>query len=317
MVLGTGYMISMPGRAFSGLLPALTVEQDAVSKRLERHVRMLAEEIGERNLLRYDSLEASARYLDRAFREMGYAAAAQEFVVAGKKVKNFEAELEGQSRPEEIVIVGAHYDSVFGCPGANDNATGTAALLEIARMMAGRKLARTVRFVAFVNEEPPFFQTQQMGSRLYARHSRQRGENIVAMLSLETMGYYSDAAASQCYPFPFSLFYPSTGNFIAFVGNLSSRKLVRQAISSFREHAEFPSEGVAAPEWMPGIGWSDHWSFWREGYQAVMVTDTAPFRYPHYHTPSDTPDKIDYDRLGRVVVGLAAVVIDLADSGAR
>ncbi len=310
-------MISMPGRAFSGLLPALTVEQDAVSKRLERHVRMLGQEIGERNLLRYDSLEASARYLDRAFREMGYAAAAQEFVVAGKKVKNFEAELEGQSRPEEIVIVGAHYDSVFGCPGANDNATGTAALLEIARMMAGRKLARTVRFVAFVNEEPPFFQTQQMGSRLYARHSRQRGENIVAMLSLETMGYYSDAAASQCYPFPFSLFYPSTGNFIAFVGNLSSRKLVRQAISSFREHAEFPSEGVAAPEWMPGIGWSDHWSFWREGYQAVMVTDTAPFRYPHYHTPSDTPDKIDYDRLGRVVVGLAAVVIDLADSGAR
>lgn len=315
MVLGTGYMISMPGRSFSGPLPGLTAEEVELSARLERHVRMLAEEVGERNLARYDSLEASSRYLEQAFGEIGYAVAVQEFIVDGRRVKNLEVELQGESRPEEIVIVGAHYDSVFGCPGANDNATGTAALLEIARVMAGRKLARTVRFVAFVNEESPFFQTQDMGSRVYARRARQRGEKIVAMLSLETIGYYSEAKGSQRYPFPFSLLYPSTGNFIGFVGNLSSRKLVRQVIGSFREHAKFPSEGVAAPGWMTGIGWSDHWAFWQEGYPAVMVTDTAPFRYPHYHAPSDTPDEIDYDRLARVVAGLGAVVNDLADSG--
>ncbi len=308
-------MISMPGRSFFGPLPALSAEEDLLSARLERHVRTLAEEIGERNITSNDSLDASVRYLDRVFREVGDSVAAQEFVVDGKKVNNLEVELRGESRPEEIVIIGAHYDSVFGCPGANDNATGTAALLEIARVMAERKLARTVRFVAFVNEEPPFFQTPQMGSRVYARRARQRGEKIVAMLSLETLGYYSDAEASQRYPFPFNLFYPSTGNFIGFVGNLSSRKLVRQVIGSFREHAKFPSEGVAAPGWITGIGWSDHWAFWQEGCPAIMVTDTAPFRYPHYHAPSDTPDEIDYDRLARVVAGLAAVVYDLANSG--
>ncbi len=317
MVLGTGYMMSMPGRSFPGPLPALSAEEVLLSARLERHVRMLAEEIGERNLARYDSLEASVRYLEQAFREMGYAVAVQEFVVDEKKVKNLEIELRGKSRAGEMVIVGAHYDSVFGCPGANDNATGTAALLEIARVMAGRKLPRTVRFVAFVNEEPPFFQTRQMGSRVYARRARQRSEKIVAMLSLETIGYYSEAKGSQRYPFPFNLFYPSTGNFIGFVSNLSSRKLIRQVIGSFREHAKFPSEGVAAPGWITGIGWSDHWAFWQEGYPAVMVTDTAPFRYPHYHAPDDMPDKIDYGRLARVVAGLAAVVNDLADSGAR
>jgi Zn-dependent M28 family amino/carboxypeptidase len=169
-----------------------------------------------------------------------------------------------------------------------------------------------VRFIAFANEEPPFFLTDDMGSRVYATRARRRGEHIVAMLSIETIGYYSEEAGSQRYPFPFSLFYPNTANFIGFVANMSSRDLLYQVIATFREHTHFPSEGIAAPEWVTGIGWSDHWSFWREGFPAVMVTDTALFRYEHYHTAEDTPDKIDYARMARVITGISRVVAGLA-----
>jgi Zn-dependent M28 family amino/carboxypeptidase len=166
--------------------------------------------------------------------------------------------------------------------------------------------------VAFVNEEAPFSYSELMGSRVYARRAHARNEDIVAMFSLETIGYYSDTAGSQSYPFPFSLFYPDAGNFIGFVGNAMSRTLVRRVVASYRRQTHFPSEGIAAPEWVTGVAWSDHWSFWREGYPAVMVTDTAPFRYPYYHTAADTPDKIDYGRLARVVAGLASVISELA-----
>ena len=150
-----------------------------------------------------------------------------------------------------------------------------------------------------------------MGSLVYALACRQRRENVVAMISLETIGYFDDAKGSQSYPPPFSLFYPSTGNFIAFVGNYSSRRLVRRSVASFRRHTEFPSEGAALPSFIPGVGWSDQWAFWQAGYPALMVTDTAPFRYPDYHRPSDTPDKIDHERMARVVDGLEAVVREL------
>jgi hypothetical protein len=152
-----------------------------------------------------------------------------------------------------------------------------------------------------------------MGSVRYARRCRQRDEQIVAMLSLETIGYYSDAPGSQQYPFPFGLLYPSEGNFIGFVGNVSSGDLVRTAIGAFRQHARFPSEGAAVPASIQGVGWSDHWSFWQVGYPGIMVTDTAPFRYPHYHRREDTPDKVDYARMARVVAGLEHVVTAFSD----
>ncbi len=209
-------------------------------------------------------------------------------------------------------MIGAHYDSVAGAVGANDNGSGVAATLELARLMKDAKPSRTVRFVAFVNEEPPFYRSDQMGSGVYARRSRERKDNIVAMLSLETIGYYSDEPGSQRYPFPLNFFYPSTGNFIAFVSNLGSRPLLHASIAAFRRHAGFPSDGVAAPAFIPGIDWSDHRSFWQEGYPALMVTDTAPYRYPHYHTPQDTPDKVDYERLARVITGLHGMLRELA-----
>jgi Zn-dependent M28 family amino/carboxypeptidase len=298
--------------AWSAPSSAELEESATVRDRVERHVTVLAGDIGERNLWHPRQLEAAALYIERMLGSAGYAVARQEFKARGVDVANIEAEATGTSKPSEIVILGAHYDSVVGCPGANDNATGVAALLEIARLLAGAPLSRTVRFVAFVNEEPPFFQTEAMGSRRYAERSRERNETIVAMLSLETIGCYSDKKKSQRYPFPFGLFYPKTGNFIGFVGNLSSRDLVGRVHDAFERHSEFPAHATAAPGWMTGIGWSDQSEFWKRGYPAVMVTDTALFRYEHYHTADDTPDKIDYDSLGRVTEGLSGVARDLA-----
>jgi hypothetical protein len=309
---GVWWMTVMPGRSYSGPLPPLSDAEVDLRRRLEGDVRALAGEIGERNVWRPTRLEAAARYVEDRLRDYGYAVAGEEFEAGGATVRNLVIERRGAAQPDEIVVVGAHYDSVMGSPGANDNATGTAALLEIARSLATQQPARTIRCAFFVNEEPPFYLTGEMGSLVHARAARQRGERIVAMLSLETLGYYTDEGRSQHYPFPFGLFYPSKGNFVGFVGNLGSRNAVRSAIASFRRHSAIPSEGLAAPGFIPGVGWSDHWSFWQQGYPAVMVTDTALFRYGPYHTREDTPDKVIYDRLARVVAGLERAVFELA-----
>ncbi len=302
----------MPGATYEGPLPDLTQDEIARRDRLRRHVETLAGEIGERNVPHYIALSKAADYVDSSLSDAGFTVARQGYRVGTQICYNLEVEIPGTDRATEILVIGAHYDSVLGSPGANDNATGVAALVEIARECAAARPSRTVRFVAFVNEEPPYFQTEAMGSLVYARRCRERGDNVVGMLSLETIGYYSDARGSQKYPFPLGLFYPSTGNFLGFVANRGSRDLLFDAIASFRRHARFPSEGGALVESLPGIGWSDHWSFWQVGYPAIEVTDTAPFRYPHYHTLADTPDKVDYDRLSLVTGALGIVVADLA-----
>lgn len=308
-------MIRMPGRSHTGALPPLSEEERALRDRLARHVQVLAGDIGERNVWRLDELRAASAYLQDRFRECGYLVDVQAFEALGRHVDNVAVERRGERRPDEVVVIGAHYDSVAGSPGANDNATGVAALIELARASASRTPERTLRFVAFANEEPPFFQTDDMGSLHYARRAKARGERIVAMLSIETIGAYSDEPGSQQYPLPlFGALYPDTANFITFVGNVGSRRLVRQAIGTFRAHTAFPSQGAAVPGAVPGVGWSDHWAFWQQGYPAIMVTDTALFRYGPYHTLGDLPDRIDYDRMTRVVAGLAAVVADMGDA---
>jgi Zn-dependent M28 family amino/carboxypeptidase len=305
--------VNFPGRSFKGTLPAPTDDETELASRLREHVEMLAGTIGERNVYHPANLLVAAEYIERTFIGYGHAPVSLFYTVHGQEVRNIEATIPGTAKPNEIVVIGAHYDSVRGCVGANDNASGTAAVLEMARLLRGKQLARTVQLVAFVNEEPPFFQTESMGSLVYARLCKQRGDNVVAMFTPETIGYYSDAKGSQRYLVPFNLFYPSTGDFIAFVGNTSSRPLISRSLQSFRRHTDFPSEGAALPGLIPGIGWSDHWSFWQEGFPGFMVTDTAPFRYPHYHQVTDTPDKIDYDRTARVVMGLTRVAEDLAN----
>jgi len=306
----------MPGQSHEGPLPALTEEQRNCAGNLRAHVDVLAGRIGERTQARPEALRAAEDYLAAELANTGGTPVRLEFTVRGVRAANLELTLLGRRLPQEIVVIGAHYDSARGSPGANDNASGVAAALVLAGRLSAKPHARTLRVVLFANEEPPNFQTDRMGSLVYARGSRARGDHIVAMLSLETMGYYSDVKGSQKYPAPLGLLFPSRGNFIGFVSNPDSADLLRTTIASFRKHARFPSEGVAMAEDRPGIGWSDHWAFWQAGYPAVMVTDTAPFRYPHYHTRGDTPDKLDYERLARVVVGLEAVVLDLLGDAA-
>jgi hypothetical protein len=306
-------MIQMPGESYRGQLPPLARKEMALKDALQRDVEKLALEIGERNYLHYKGLIAAADFLTTSLVQAGYQVQQQEYAIANQTYYNLEVEIKGSDRADEIVIIGGHYDSVSGSPGANDNATGAAATLELARLFAGKKPKRTLRFVEFVNEEPPFFFSEDMGSLVYAKRCKQRSENVVAMLSLETMGYYSDKIGSQQYPLPqLSSLYPLQGNFIAFIGNVASGSLVRDVVASFRRHTQFPSEGTALPSDISGVGWSDQWSFWQQGYPGVMVTDTAPFRYPYYHTAGDTPDKVNYDHLARVVGGLELTIADLS-----
>jgi Zn-dependent M28 family amino/carboxypeptidase len=283
------------------------------ASRLQRHVEALAGTIGERNLWRYSALVQSADYIAGELSRFGYEPVRQSFEVSGVPVSNIEATLPGWSHSAGIIVLGAHYDTVVGCPGANDNATGVAAILDLARRLASRPCRRTLRFVAFVNEEPPFFRTSGMGSVVYANAARARRDRIVGMLSLETMGYYSEEAGSQQYPAPIGPFYPSVGNFIAFVSNVRSARLLFKARRAFKQRTPFPVRAAAVPGSIPGIGWSDHWSFWHAGYPAMMVTDTAPFRYPWYHTPDDTPSRISSSRLAHVVDGLEHVAMVLAE----
>jgi hypothetical protein len=287
-------MIRMPGTSHAGPLPPLTGEARALTLRLRLHVAALA--VKERNV----DLETPARYIEQAFRSQGLEFSVQEFVSAGRRVRNIEA-------GAGDIVVGAHYDTVPGSPGADDNASGVAVLIELAAMKM------PVRLVAFANEEPPYSFGPDMGSWAWAKRARNRGEPIRAMFSLEMLGYYRDTAGSQRYPAPLGLFYPDRADFIAFVGDLGARGLVRRSIGAFRKSAEFPSEGVAAPAFIPGVTWSDHWSFRRHGYPAIMITDTAFYRYPHYHLPNDTPDKLDYERMARVTLGLAAMLNELAN----
>ena len=312
------YVVRMPGETGGGGLPPLTAAQTAVRRGLERHVGELAGRIGERNSVHYGALEQAASYVERELAALGYSVTSQRWTSAGgQEFRNVEVSIRGGDPAAGVVVVGAHYDSNRGTPGADDNASGVAAVLELARLLQNDKPGRTIQLVAFANEEVPFFGTPDQGARRYVGALRERKADVRSMLSIETIGYYAAGARTQRYPPPLNRFYPDTGNFIGFVGNLGSRALVHEAIMAFRRHTPFPSHGAAAPASIPGVGWSDHEAFWAAGIPAVMITDTAPFRNPYYHTRGDTPDRIDYERMTHVVDGLAAVVRQLASASSR
>ena len=337
----------MPGKNVSTAGP-LSPDEIALREELRATVQKLAGEIGERNMWHYAQLNAAADFIEDSFSRAGLRTRRDSYEMRGQTCHNIEAEIPGASQgaassearaaeaavsPSRsslrdggshlpVIIVGAHYDSVFGSPGANDNGTGVAATLALARRFAQKQSERrltetpnrTLRFVAFVNEEPPYFLSGEMGSLVYARRCKERGDKISAMISLETIGYFSDAPHSQTYPSPgLGVFYPKVGNFIGFVSNVQSRALLRRVIALFRKHAKIPSQGASLPAFIAGVSWSDQWSFWQEGYPAIMVTDTAPFRYPYYHSSNDTPDKLEYDRFALVVSGMEKVIEKLSN----
>jgi Zn-dependent M28 family amino/carboxypeptidase len=277
---------------------------------LRRTVIELAGVIGERNVYQYSKLCGAADFIEHTFLQAGYHPIRQEYRARDKIFANIEAELKGEKFPEDIIIVGAHYDSVRGSPGANDNGSGVAALLALSRFFAHTRVSRTIRFVAFTNEERPFLRTPQMGSRVYASRSRARNEIVRAMFSLETIGYCSKEKGTQWLSF-FGTLYPSRGDFIVFVANRFSKELLNQTTQHFQRHTRIPFETATLPSSAPGARSSDHWSFWKEGYPGLMLTDTAPLRYPHYHKPTDTPDKLHYDFLTGVVQGMRGVLLDM------
>lgn len=307
------------------LSAAPPVAPELVSQ-LRADVHALAGDIGPRAVFRDDSLARAERWVTERFVAQGWTVVRQMYVVSGVECANLIVERRGTTKPDEIIVIGAHYDSVSTTPGADDNASGVAALLALAAPHAPRTPTsraallglpaapspeRTLRFVAFTNEEPIYFQTEWMGSRVYAKSCKANGDKVVAMCSLETIGYYRDAKGSQEYPFPLSLFYPSRGNFLAVVGNRDSQPLVKRVTTILRQANTIPVEAAALPSSLPGVGWSDHWSFWQEGYRAVMFTDTAPFRNPNYHRATDTTETLDYERLAAAVQGIAVVVDEL------
>lgn len=285
-----------------------------IERNLKAQLIELSKEIGERNYIFYDSLNRAADYIISEFKRYGYAPQMQSYFIGERVYKNIIATKIGDRIAQETVIIGAHYDSVTGSPGANDNGSGVATLLELARMSSKTDTARTIKFIGFVNEEPPFYLSGDMGSRVYAKEARKRKEDIKAMISLETIGYYSEDKNSQSYPFIFyHFFYPNQANFIAVVGNLRSRQLVKRIKDTFKQNSTLNIESAVAPELVPGVNFSDHDSFWKYGYQACMITDTAFYRYPYYHTQEDTYEKIDYTKLTEVVKGLHHVLLDLGD----
>ncbi|WP_455209920.1 M28 family peptidase [Kaarinaea lacus] len=281
-------------------------------KELQRHVRHLAVDIGERHIHLPARLQQAGDYIRQTWENQDYQVTPYAYLAKGVESVNYEISLPGESNPEEIILIGAHYDSVPGCPAANDNGSGIAALLELSRCMRHCRPAATVRFVAFVNEEPPFFYWGNMGSMIYARLAKQRGDKIRYMVSLETIGYYSNQSNSQRYPPVIKYFYPNTGNFIAFVSNLRSRAVMHKAVKTFKAESDFPIEHIATLAAVPGVSWSDHLSFWRQGYKAFMVTDTAFYRYPYYHTPMDTYEKLNYPCFTHMCAGLLNMFVRLS-----
>ena len=279
--------------------------------RLRRDVDRLVTEIGPRNIHHYEALQKAAAHIQTSLKEAGYCPLLHHYEARGKTFANISAEIPGREHNDEIVVIGAHYDTHKDSPGANDNGSAVAALLELARYFVRQPTARTLRFVAFTNEESPFTRRKAMGSRVYAGECRRRRDNIIGMICLETIGCYSEETGSQWLSFG-GLFLPRQGDFLALVANPASKGLLRQVSGTIAQETSLRIRPVILPTYCPGAWSSDHWSFWREGFPALMATDTAPLRYPYYHTRADTPDKVNFGWLGQIVSGFRTVIADLA-----
>lgn len=285
-------------------------ENKELRENLERHVRELSHEIGPRSMRYYAGLLAARDHIRENLEGWGYKVLTQDYTVHGKTVSNVIAVREGvHHRTDRIIVVGAHYDT-FDNPGADDNASGVAGLLEIARVLFDADTRHPVVFAAFVNEEPPFFKTEQMGSRVFVRDLKRRGKEVEAAIILESVGYYSDGWFSQRYPPLMGFFYPNKANFVILAGNKASRKQKNRFFELFRSNSGFPIKKTPPLDNIPGSEFSDHWSFWQDGYPAFMVTGTAFLRNENYHKMTDTYGTLNYAYLAEVVRGVIETVKD-------
>lgn len=280
-------------------------------ERLKAHVRTLSETFHPRDYTHPENLDRAAEYLAGHFKRAGGQVEFQPFHVTGQEYRNVIAHF-GPETSERIVI-GAHYDTAGPLPGADDNGSGVAGLLELATLLGQKPPPMRVELVGFTLEEPPYFRSENMGSRVHARALRAAGVNVRAMLSLETIGFFTDAPDSQHYPVEELRWrYPSRGNFIAVVGQTRDGGLVREVATAMRAVRSLPIEFLSAPASMRGIDFSDHASYQAEGYRAAMITDTAFFRNPRYHEPTDTWDTLDYERMSQAVQGVHCALQSLS-----
>ena len=275
----------------------------ALMENLYRHVKSLSVDIGDRHLWKENSLTKAADYIESIFSDSGYHVQPQTFSCYGRSVSNLIAEKHGKET--HAVVIGAHYDTVPGTPGADDNASAVAGLLELARLCKDMSTPKTLLFVAFVNEEPPCFGSMNMGSMVYAKHLKDSAAPVDVMVSLEMIGVYSKEQIQQ-YPLPgMGLFYPKTADFIGIAGNLRSSKYVSLFRRGIKKYSTLDARSLRAPEYVGGINLSDNYSFWRHGYKAVMITDTSFFRNRNYLQETDTIETLDFERMAELIQGLS------------
>lgn len=315
-------LLPLVGCAAGARVDEQSPAEQRTQDRLREDVRTLSVGYADRNAEDRDTLDRAGRWIAQRLESMGYRVRLEQ-VDRDRPERGFNvvAELLGTARPGEIVLIGAHYDAEVGTPGADDNASGVAAMLELARRFADAPGDRTIRWVGFTNEENSNSRGGVMGSFAYARDAKGRNEAIVAMMSLEMLGYYDDTPGSQRYPFDsdmaarLGMELPDTGDFIGVVGRFEDRDLVSQISASMRSSGRANVVEAALPAMVRAIWRSDHGNFWLMGYNAVMITDTSEYRTPHYHQPSDTIETLDFDRMTGVVDALEVAIRELATLG--
>lgn len=308
------FLLPLRDQPHAGAAPPLNGDERALALALEQHIRAIAG--GPRNVAHRANLDAAAQYIETTLAAFGLAAASDVFAAGGASVRNIEAVFEPAeaTAATRTIVAGAHYDTDGTSPGANDNGTGVAAMLELCRALAHRRPAGPHRLciVFFVNEEQPYGKTELMGAWRHARALKASGEPVAGMIALETLGYFSNRPGSQRLPWPFSWAYGDRGDFVAFIGLPGARAFLSKALKAFRRAHTLPSSGTVVPGFIEGADLSDHWAYAREGFPALMITDTAPYRNPFYHSSNDTPDTVDYASLARITGGLEAMLRSLA-----
>ena len=280
-----------------------------MSAALRRHVETLSIDIQNRNWKNPGQLDKAAEYVRSQWEEMGLTVEDQVFAVRDNTYRNLIVKLPGGgSSGKGKIIIGAHYDVAHDFPGADDNASGTAGLIELTRLLKDKTFSQDIELVAYTLEEPPNFGTENMGSFIHAQSEHEAGSKIDLMISIEMIGYYSDAPKSQSFPLkPLALYYPDKGNFIGVVDRLSSRRAA-EVKKSMRGATDLPVHSINGPEALPGINFSDHLNYWHFEYDAVMITDTSFYRNTAYHTKDDTADRLNYDNMAKVVMAISHYV---------
>ena len=283
-----------------------------IKKELVADVAFMADTLGPRNFMHYEQLNRCREWIRQKWQDQGYEVREQVYRMDGREYANVEVEIRGKTSPDEIIILSNQYDTLPDSPGANNNAGGVAVLFQVTKLLRDFIPDKTVRFISFTNEEDPIFGTEEMGSYHYARTAAELGDHINIMLSLDAIGYYTQEEGSQRLPWPFSIFYPDRGTFLAFIGDFSSRDYAIAVTRGFKKGSTFPIEAGVVPQSVEGASWSDHQSFWIFGYPAIMITDTGGFRSPYHTTKEDTMEKMDFEALTSIVFGMYGVILEIS-----